>query len=219
MPPGSTLSQPVINLFLENFVLIFVAIDPIGLLPIFAPFTKGLTKQEVRQLTLRSGFTAFFVLLAFWCFGTTILHYMGISIDSFKIIGGLFLIVIAYQMLFENRQEQRQGTMDEAMRDQALSSLATFPIAIPLISGPGAIAITMLMAEKSSTSLEHSVIGFMPILLVLIMAAVSLWTSSKVAKALPKPVIGAIQRVFGLLLGALAIEFVIDGIKTTFGLG
>ena len=207
------------NLFLENFVLIFVAIDPVGLLPIFAPFTKGLSKQEVKQLTLRSSFTAFFVLLAFWCFGSTILQFMGISIDSFKIIGGLFLIVIAYQMLFEQRQEQRQDTMDEAIRDQALSSLATFPIAIPLIAGPGAIAITMLMQEKSSMSIESSIVGFLPILLVLIMAAASLWMSSKVAKALPKSVIGAIQRVFGLLLGALAIEFVIDGIKATFSLG
>ncbi|MGB1342951.1 MAG: MarC family protein [Pseudomonadales bacterium] len=206
------------TLFLENLILIFVAIDPIGLLPIFAPFTQGLSKSEVRRLTLQSGFTALCVLLAFWLFGSTVLHYMGISIDSFKIIGGLFLIVIAYQMLFEQRQEQRQDTMDKAMRDKALSSLATFPIAIPLIAGPGAIAITMLMQEKSSASLEHQLIGFLPILLILIMAAASLWLSSKVAKALPESVVGAIQRVFGLLLGALAIEFVIDGIKATFGL-
>ena len=206
------------TLFLENLILIFVAIDPIGLLPIFAPFTQGLSKTEVRRLTLQSGFTALCVLLAFWLFGSTVLHYMGISIDSFKIIGGLFLIVIAYQMLFEQRQEQRQDTMDKAMRDKALSSLATFPIAIPLIAGPGAIAITMLMQEKSNASVEHQIIGFLPILLILMMAATSLWLSSKVAKALPESVVGAIQRVFGLLLGALAIEFVIDGIKATFGL-
>ena len=206
------------TLFLENLILIFVAIDPIGLLPIFAPFTQGLSKTEVRRLTLQSGFTALCVLLAFWLFGSTVLHYMGISIDSFKIIGGLFLIVIAYQMLFEQRQEQRQDTMDKAMRDKALSSLATFPIAIPLIAGPGAIAITMLMQEKSNASVEHQIIGFLPILLLLMMAATSLWLSSKVANALPESVVGAIQRVFGLLLGALAIEFVIDGIKATFGL-
>ncbi len=206
------------TLFLENLILIFVAIDPIGLLPIFAPFTQGLSKTEVRRLTLQSGFTALCVLLSFWLFGSTVLHYMGISIDSFKIIGGLFLIVIAYQMLFEQRQEQRQDTMDKAMRDKALSSLATFPIAIPLIAGPGAIAITMLMQEKSNASVEHQIIGFLPILLILMMAATSLWLSSKVAKALPGSVVGAIQRVFGLLLGALAIEFVIDGIKATFGL-
>ena len=206
------------TLFLENLILIFVAIDPIGLLPIFAPFTQGLSKTEVRRLTLQSGFTALCVLLAFWLFGSTVLHYMGISIDSFTIIGGLFLIVIAYQMLFEQRQEQRQDTMDKAMRDKALSSLATFPIAIPLIAGPGAIAITMLMQEKSNASVEHQIIGFLPILLILMMAATSLWLSSKVAKALPESVVGAIQRVFGLLLGALAIEFVIDGIKATFGL-
>ena len=206
------------TLFLENLILIFVAIDPIGLLPIFAPLPQGLSKTEVRRLTLQSGFTALCVLLAFWLFGSTVLHYMGISIDSFKIIGGLFLIVIAYQMLFEQRQEQRQDTMDKAMRDKALSSLATFPIAIPLIAGPGAIAITMLMQEKSNASVEHQIIGFLPILLILMMAATSLWLSSKVAKALPESVVGAIQRVFGLLLGALAIEFVIDGIKATFGL-
>lgn len=206
------------TLFLENLILIFVAIDPIGLLPIFAPFTQGLSKTEVRRLTLQSGFTALCVLLAFWLFGSTVLHYMGISIDSFKIIGGLFLIVIAYQMLFEQSQEQRQDTMDKAMRDKALSSLATFPIAIPLIAGPGAIAITMLMQEKSNASVEHQIIGFLPILLILMMAATSLWLSSKVAKVLPESVVGAIQRVFGLLLGALAIEFVIDGIKATFGL-
>ncbi|HIE50063.1 MAG TPA: MarC family protein, partial [Gammaproteobacteria bacterium] len=101
----------MVNLFIENFIIIFVAIDPIGLLPIFAAFTQGLTKNDISKLAIRSSTTAFIILLSFWVFGSAILDIMGISIYSFRIIGGLFLLVIAYQMVFEQRQEKRQETV------------------------------------------------------------------------------------------------------------
>ena len=147
------------NLFIENFILIFVAIDPIGLLPIFAAFTQGLTKNDISKLALRSSITAFIVLLSFWVFGSAILDIMGISIHSFRIIGGLFLLVIAYQMVFEQRQGKRQETIDKALSDEALSSLATFPIAIPFIAGPGAITIVLLLSEKGGTNLQETGCG------------------------------------------------------------
>ena len=206
------------NLFIENFILIFVAIDPIGLLPIFAAFTQGLTKNDISKLALRSSTTAFIVLLSFWVFGSAILDIMGISIHSFRIIGGLFLLVIAYQMVFEQRQGKRQETVDKALSDEALSSLATFPIAIPFIAGPGAITIVLLLSEKGGTNLEEQVVGFSPIIIVIILTALSLWLSSKLAKVLPLSAIGILQRTFGILLGALAIEFVIEGIKRTFSI-
>ena len=96
----------MLNLFVENFVIVFVAIDPIGLLPIFATFTQGLSKSDIFKLTLRSSTTAFIVLLLFWVLGSAILDFMGINIHSFRIIGGLFLLIIAYQMVFEQRQEK-----------------------------------------------------------------------------------------------------------------
>jgi len=208
----------MLNLFVENFVIVFVAIDPIGLLPIFATFTQGLTKSDILKLTLRSTTTAFIVLLLFWILGSTILDFMGINIQSFRIIGGLFLLIIAYQMVFEQRQEKRQDTVEKAMSDEALSSLATFPLAIPFIAGPGAITIVMLLSEKGNSSLQEQVIGFSPVAVIIALTALSLWLSSKLVNLLPLSAIGILQRTFGLLLGALSVEFVIQGIRQTFSI-
>ena len=203
----------MLNLFLENFVLIFVAIDPISLLPIFASFTQGLNKKDLITLCLRSSLTAFGILLIFWLFGSALLQMMGININSFRIVGGMFVMVIAYQMVFDQRQKRREETIEEAIDDEELSSLATFPLAIPLIAGPGAITLPMLLSEKSGTSIEYQIIGFSPIFIVLALTALSMWASGKIAKRLPISVLGALQRTFGLLLGALAIEFVIEGLR------
>ena len=208
----------MLNLFLENFVLIFVAIDPISLLPIFASFTQGLNKKDLITLCLRSSLTAFGILLVFWLFGSALLQIMGININSFRIVGGMFVMVIAYQMVFDQRQKRREETVEEAMDDEELSSLATFPLAIPLIAGPGAITLVMLLSEKSGSSIEFQIIGFSPIVIVLVLTAISMWASGKIAKRLPVSVLGALQRTFGLLLGALAIEFVIEGLRQTFNI-
>lgn len=208
----------MVNLFIENFVIIFVAIDPIGLLPIFANFTQGLSKRDILKLTLRSSITAFIVLLLFWVLGSAILDFMGIHIHSFRIIGGLFLLIIAYQMVFEQRQEKRQDTVEKAMSDEALTSLATFPLAIPFIAGPGAITIVILLSEKGSSSLQEQVIGFSPVAVVIALTALSLWLSSKLVNLLPLSAIGILQRTFGLLLGALSVEFVIQGIRQAFSI-
>jgi len=208
----------MLTLFLENFVLIFVAIDPITILPIFASFTQGLNKKDLVTLCLRSTLTAFGILLVFWLFGSALLQMMGININSFRIVGGLFLMVIAYQMVFEQRQKRREQTAESAIDDEELSSLATFPLAIPLMAGPGAITLVMLLSEKSGSSIENQVIGFSPIIIVLALNALSMWISGKMAKRLPVSVLSALQRTFGLLLGALAIEFVIEGLRQTFNI-
>ena len=208
----------MLNLFLENFVLIFVAIDPISLLPIFASFTQYLNKKDLKTLCFRSSVTAFIILLLFWVFGSQVLELMGVSINSFRIVGGMFLMIIAYQMVFEQRQQRRKDTAEKAIDDDALSSLATFPLATPLIAGPGAITIVMLLSEKSGESINAHLIGFSPIFIIILLSALSLWLSGKMAKKLPSSVLSVIQRTFGLLLGALAIEFVIQGIKQTFSI-
>ena len=208
----------MLNLFLENFVLIFVAIDPITILPIFATFTQGLNRKDLITLCLRSTLTAFGILLIFWLFGSALLQLMGININSFRIVGGMFLMIIAYQMVFEQRQKRREETVEEAMDDDELSSLATFPLAIPLMAGPGAITLVMLLSEKSGNSIENQIIGFSPIIIVLFLNAISLWASGKIAKRLPTSISSALQRTFGLLLGALAIEFVIEGLRQTFNI-
>ena len=208
----------MLNLFLENFVLIFVAIDPISLLPIFATFTQGLNQKDLRTLSLRTGLTAFIILLVFWIFGSQILQLMGISINSFRIVGGMFLMIIAYQMVFLQRQQSREETAEKAIDNEALSSLATFPLAIPLIAGPGAITIVVLLSEKSGDSINSHLVGFSPIFIIILLTILSLWISGKIAEKLPISVLSVLQRTFGLLLGALAIEFVIQGIRLTFSI-
>jgi len=143
---------------------------------------------------------------------------MGININSFKIIGGLFLIFIAFEMVFEKRDERRQNLADSAIDEISAISLATFPLAIPLIAGPGAITITMLIAEKSGPELINKLINFLPVMFSIMIAGVCMWLSSKLVEIISLSLLGVIQRVFGLLLGALAIEYVISGIKYTFGL-
>ena len=204
--------------FLNNFLLIFVAIDPFALIPIFAGSTPGLKKNEIKRIYLRATFISFVILLFFSLLGQALLNGMGININSFKIIGGLFLIFIAFEMVFEKRDERRQNLADSAIDEISAISLATFPLAIPLIAGPGAITITMLIAEKSEPELTSRIISFLPVMLSVILAGVCMWLSSKLVEIISLSLLSVIQRVFGLLLGALAIEYVISGIKNTFGL-
>jgi multiple antibiotic resistance protein len=204
--------------FLNDFLLIFVAIDPFALIPIFAGITHGLKKNEIKRIYLRATFISFVILLFFSLLGQALLNGMGININSFKIIGGLFLIFIAFEMVFEKRDERRQNLADSAIDEISAISLATFPLAIPLIAGPGAITITMLIAEKSEPELISRVISFLPVMLSVILAGVCMWLSSKLVEIISLSLLSVIQRVFGLLLGALAIEYVISGIKNIFGL-
>ena len=212
------MTDSIATTFLNNFLLIFVAIDPFALIPIFAGITHGLKKNEIKRIYLRATFISFVILLFFSLLGQALLNGMGININSFKIIGGLFLIFIAFEMVFEKRDERRQNLADSAIDEISAISLATFPLAIPLIAGPGAITITMLIAEKSEPELISRVISFLPVMLSVILAGVCMWLSSKLVEIISLSLLSVIQRVFGLLLGALAIEYVISGIKNTFGL-
>ena len=204
--------------FLESTILMFVAIDPISLVPIFAGLTTGLTKDQVRSIYIRASAVSLMVLSSFWLFGNAILDVMNISMDSFRIIGGLFLIVIAFQMVFEQRQVRRQNTADTAIDDETIKSIAIFPLSIPLIAGPGAMATSLLLSKESYVNLTDAAISYLPILVVIFMATLAMWLSSNLASKLGPTIITVVQKIFGLLLGALAIEFVIEGIRNSFNL-
>ncbi len=204
--------------FLESTILMFVAIDPISLVPIFAGLTTGLNKSQVRSIYLRATLVSLLVLSSFWLFGNTILDVMNISMDSFRIIGGLFLVVIAFQMVFEQRQSRRQNTADTAIDDETIKSIAIFPLSIPLIAGPGAMATSLLLSKESYLSITDAMVSYLPILVVMLMALLAMWLSSQLASKLGPTIITVVQKIFGLLLGALAIEFVIEGIRNSFNL-
>lgn len=204
--------------FIESTILMFVAVDPISLVPIFAGLTSGLSQHQVKSIYIRASIVSLIVLSIFWLFGNAILDAMNISMDSFRIIGGLFLIVIAFQMVFDQRQTRRQSTANTAIDDETIKSIAIFPLSIPLIAGPGAMATSLLISKQSYFNVLDGFISYLPILITVLCAAIAMWLSAKLSSKLGPTVITVVQKVFGLLLGALAIEFVIDGVINSFNL-
>ena len=203
---------------LENTILLFVAVDPIALIPIFASLTKGLKNQEIKKIYIQATLVSLIILSLFWLFGETVLNLMGISMSSFRIIGGLFLIAIAFQMVFEQRQDRRQNTAEVAMDDSSIQSVAIFPLSIPLIAGPGAMTAALLLAENRTYEPIDFILKFLPILVVVLMAGIAMWLSAQLSKRLGPTIITVVEKIFGILLGALAIEFVVAGIIESFNL-
>ena len=203
---------------LESTILLFVAVDPVALIPIFASLTQGLSKRDIKRVYIQATLVSFFVLSLFYFFGMAILDVMGISMSSFKIIGGLFLIAIAFQMVLEQRQSRRQNTAEVALDDDSIQSLAIFPLAIPLIAGPGAMTTALLIAETSSSTPVQILINFIPILIIILLVAFAMWLSATLSKKVGPTIIIVVQKIFGILLGALAIEFVVAGIMESFNL-
>ena len=197
------------NQLLENTILLFVAVDPIALVPIFASLTQGVNKDDIKKIYIQATLVSFFVLSLFYLFGTALLDIMGISMSSFKIIGGLFLVAIAFQMVLEQRQTRRQNTAEVALDDESIQSLAIFPLAIPLIAGPGAMTTALLIAETNTNSPTEILINFIPILIIIILVAFAMWLSASLSKKVGPTIIIVVQKIFGILLGALAIEFVV----------
>ncbi len=206
------------NQLLENTILLFVAVDPIALVPIFASLTQGVNKDDIKKIYIQATLVSFFVLSLFYLFGTALLDIMGISMSSFKIIGGLFLVAIAFQMVLEQRQTRRQNTAEVALDDESIQSLAIFPLAIPLIAGPGAMTTALLIAETNTNSPTEILINFLPILIIIILVAFAMWLSASLSKKVGPTIIIVVQKIFGILLGALAIEFVVAGIIESFNL-
>ena len=203
---------------LENTILLFVAVDPIALIPIFASLTRGLKNQEIKKIYFQATFVSLIILSLFWLFGETVLNLMGISMSSFRIIGGLFLIAIAFQMVFEQRQDRRQNTAEVAMDDSSIQSIAIFPLSIPLIAGPGAMTAALLLAENRTYEPVDFILNFLPILVVILIAGIAMWLSAQLSKRLGPTIITVVEKIFGILLGALAIEFVVAGIIESFNL-
>ena len=197
---------------------LFVAVDPIALVPIFASLTQGLNKEDIRKIYIQATVVSFFILSLFYLFGTAILDVMGISMSSFKIIGGLFLVAIAFQMVLEQRQTRRQNTAEVALDDESIQSLAIFPLAIPLIAGPGAMTTALLIAETNAINTTETLINFIPILIIIVLVAFAMWLSASLSKTVSPTIIIVVQKIFGILLGALAIEFVVAGVIESFKL-
>lgn len=211
----------MLEIFLMAFVTFFVIIDPPGIAPFFAGVTEGGSKTWRRTMAIKASTISVFVLLGFAFGGASLLSAMGVSISAFRVAGGILMFLIAVDMLFEKRTERREARadaviadMDENPKDQ--EDISVFPLAIPLISGPGAIAAIMLYMAEYTAPLDRATILAAAGINILMCLGMMLAIDG-VMKVIGKTFAAMITRIFGVILAALAAQMVVDGLKVLFG--
>ena len=198
------------NQVLSAFVTLFVTIDPLGLAPVFLALTAGMDRKERNQVSRHAATTAFGVLLLFAVFGLGILSVFGITMPAFRIAGGVLLFAIAFEMIFERRQQRHEKSAELARGDQVRNT-AIFPLAIPLIAGPGAISATILLAGAYADPAERLLlIGMIAVNVGLAWAVFTL--SDRLEHLLGATGRIVLSRLLGLILAALAVQFAADGV-------
>jgi multiple antibiotic resistance protein len=205
----------VTELFISAFVTFFVVIDPPGCAPIFSSLTAGTDAAHRRAMAIRSVLVASGILLVFAVFGEDLLGALGISLDAFRVAGGIMLFLIALDMVFEKRTERRESRAQDVKAHPEHEDISIFPMAIPMIAGPGSIASVMLLMAKSN-GLTESLIVLGALGAMLVLTLISLLLAGPLMKLLGYRVEAMITRILGVVLAALAAQFVIDGIKASF---
>ena len=201
---------------LNALVTLAVTIDPIGLAPIFVALTRGMSGLQRRQTALRATITATAILFAFALGGEKLITFLGISIPAFRIAGGLLLFWIAFEMVFERRDKRKQASADRVIEASVFDAddvrhLAVFPLAIPLISGPGAISATILIASGAPDVLGLA--GLLVIIALLVASCLAVFMlAGPLDRALGDTGRIVLTRLLGVLLSALSVQFVADGV-------
>ncbi len=209
-------------IFLSACVTFFVVIDPPGCAPIFAGLTRGGSASHRRAMALRSVAVASGILVTFALVGGDLLRILGISLDAFRTAGGIMLFLIALEMVFEKRTQRREERAEEITREAEAQhrhieeeDISVFPMAIPMIAGPGSIATAMLLTSRAKGFVETVVVlGAMASVLLLMLAA--LLAAGPMMRVLGPKIEAMITRVLGVILAALAAQFVIDGLRASF---
>ncbi|MFW2587570.1 MarC family protein [Sagittula sp. SSi028] len=193
---------------ISAFATLFVVVDPIGLTPIFIALTQGIGAQERRAIAVRAMVISIAVLMLFTFFGEAVLGFIGITMPAFRIAGGILLFITALDMLFERRTKRRE---DQAEGDHPPDP-SVFPLAIPLIAGPGAIATMILLAGEAEGALDMlAILAVMSSVLGL--AFLMFLAAGMIERALGPIGITVTTRLLGMLLAALSVQFVLDGLR------
>jgi multiple antibiotic resistance protein len=189
-----------------SFVTLFVIIDPIGLMPIFIALTPGATQAERRSIALRACFIALGILSLFAFFGEAVLGFIGIGLPAFRIAGGVLVFLAALDMLFERRTKRREDQGEE------IPDPSGFPIAIPLIAGPGSIATVILLAGQTE-GIQGTLLVLGVAISVMCVALLLFLAGGILERILGKTGINVVTRLLGMLLAALSVQFILDGLR------
>ena len=206
-----TLSK-IINMF----IVLSVVIDPIGVTPVFGALTRGGGEAYRRRMALKGTVLAALILLIFALMGDWLLTTLGIGLPAFKIAGGLLLFLIAIDMVFARHSGGRSTTGAEEQEARAKEDISVFPLAFPLIAGPGALTTILLMVGEAHGRALDFLAMVAVLLLVLAATLLCLLGAGRLMKLLGETGANVVDRLFGVILAALAVQFVIDGIKAGF---
>jgi multiple antibiotic resistance protein len=197
-------------------VTLLVTLDPPALAPIFVSLTRGMNTQERQRVAIRASLIAFGILAFFGFGGEVLLRLLGVGLPAFRISGGLLLFWIAFEMVFERRNERKQQTANTAITEDHIRNVAAFPLAIPLMAGPGAITAVILLAGRADGNL-----GLLALLTALIALGVAscfvvFSMADRVARLLGVTGNVVLSRLLGVILAGLAVQFIINGVEALF---
>ena len=201
----------MIELYISSLITFFVVIDPPGCAPIYAGLSSGATPANRRAMAIRAVGVSALILFVFALFGEALLKGLGISLASFRIAGGIMLFLIALEMVFEKRTERREDRAAKVASDPEVEDVSIFPMAMPMIAGPGSIASVMLLMSRNS-GIERSAVVLAAMTTILLLTLAALLAAGPIMRILGAKIEAVITRLLGVLLAALAVQFVIDGL-------
>lgn len=200
----------MLDFALSAFVTLLLVIDPVGLAPAFLAATGGMGDTDKRAIALRAPLIASSILVVIALIGNWLLRQLGIGIPAFEIAGGLLLFGVSYQMIFGDRPRREAREADKALSEHA-SDVAVFPLAIPMMAGPGAIATTLLLSGNAADATRLAIIIAI-ILLVCLICGLCFVSANLIARTLGRTGNAVLSRLLGILLAAYSVQFVINGI-------
>jgi multiple antibiotic resistance protein len=201
-----------LEFLVSAFVTLAVVVDPIGLVPSFIALTHGLSRRRQRDVALRASLIAAVILAGCALIGDWLLHTLSITLPAFRIAGGLLLFSIASEMVFGVRVARQSQQAEDAV-DEHVRNIAAFPLAIPLMAGPGAITATVLLAGRTDAQPVRLVMLLGVIVAVLTLCFAVFMLAGRIARVIGTTGNVVLSRLLGVLLAALAVQFVIDGVR------
>ncbi|HEY2340061.1 MAG TPA: MarC family protein [Steroidobacteraceae bacterium] len=203
---------------LKFFVVFFVVVEPVSLIPLFTGLTTGATRAYKRRMALRAVSVAAAILILFALGGASFLKLMGISLEAFRIFGGLLLFLLALEMVFA-RESGTRTSSSEAAESRRRADISVFPLAFPFIAGPGALATILLWFGPVHLTAQPGVFAayLVAVLLVLLIALIMMLLADPLMRVIGITGANVAGRLLGVILGALAVQFVLDGLRQAFG--
>jgi len=205
-----------LDFLIAAFVTLIVVVDPVGLVPVFLALTHRFSAEAKQQVALRASVIAGGVLIGFALIGGWLIGQLGIGIPAFRIAGGLLLFAIAFEMVYGARASRETSEAKEALQEDHVRYVAVFPLAIPLMAGPGAITATLLLAGRAGGNATLLAVLVIEILIVIAICAACFMLAARITRLLGTTGNLVLSKLLGIILAALAVQFVIDGVRAVF---